>query len=106
MDDEVKTKRRYGRTAPVEPADGPTSNPDADELAALRKEKADRAAADQAAKEKEIEELRAYKAEQEKKATIKAPEKKAEKTVTTTATTTPVTATEKKRRRMWWSDES
>lgn len=56
-------------------------NPDAEELAALRKERADRLAAEQEAKERELAELRAFKAEQEEKAAKapKAPVKKAEK---------------------------
>ena len=58
-----------------------TTNPDAEELAALRKEKADRAAAEAKAKEDELEALRAFKADQEAKAAkaVKAPVKKADK---------------------------
>lgn len=70
--------KRIGRTAPTEPDNGPTSNPDAEELAALRKEKADREAADREAREKELEELRRYKEEQESKAKVKAPARKTE----------------------------
>lgn len=98
--------RRYGRTAPTEPENGPTSNPDAEELAALRKEKADREAAAQAEREKELEELRAYKAEQESKKTVKAPVKKTEKTETVTETAPTTQAPAKpKRRRLWWADD-
>lgn len=89
------------------PENTPPANPDADELAALRKEKADREAAAQAEREAEVTELRAYKAEQEKKTpVVKAPEKKAEKVVTpeTPATTTVTPPATKKRKGLWWPD--
>lgn len=97
-------------TPPTEPVETPpVGNPDADELAALRKEKADREAAAQAEKEKEIEELRAFKADQEAKAAkaVKAPEKKAEKAATTPAVTeTVVPLAKPKRKRVWWPDDN
>lgn len=83
----------------------PPANPEADELAALRKEKADREAAAQAEKDREIEELRAFKAEQEKKPpVVKAPEKRAEKTVVPEVAPTVTPPTVKKRRSLWWGD--
>lgn len=92
------------------PADIPPTNPspDADELAALRKEKAERDAAAQAEREKEVADLRAYKAEQERKAAtaVKAPEKKADKAPvvdTPPASTLPAAET-KKRKGLWWPD--
>lgn len=94
MDDEVT----------VTPENPPPVNPDADELAALRKEKADREAAAQADKDREIEELRKFKAEQEKKPVVKAPEKKAEKVVAPETPPTPTPAPAAKKRRVWWSD--
>lgn len=90
------------------PENTPPANPDADELAALRKEKAEREAAAQADKDAEIEALRKFKADQEAaaaKPVVKAPEKKAEKVVTPeTVVTPPVTATAKKRKALWWPD--
>lgn len=63
------------------------------ELAALRKEKADREAAERATKDSELEELRKYKAEQETKAQrhVTTPTKKVDKVepVATPATTVP-----------------
>jgi hypothetical protein len=63
------------------------------ELAALRKEKADREASDRATKDSELEELRKYKAEQESKASrhVTTPTKKVDKPdpVVTPATTPP-----------------
>lgn len=91
-------------TQPPENPPTPPANPDADELAALRKEKADRETAAQAEREAEIIELRAYKAEQEKKPTVKAPEKKAEKVVTPEVAPTVTPPTVKKRRSLWWGD--
>lgn len=87
----------------VTPENPPPVNPDADELAALRKEKADREAAAQADKDREIEELRKFKAEQEKPV-VKAPEKKAEKVVAPETPPTPTPAPAAKKRRVWWSD--
>jgi ATPase subunit of ABC transporter with duplicated ATPase domains len=95
-------------TPPTEPVETPPANPDADELAALRKEKADREAAAQAEKEKEIEELRAFKADQEAKAAkaVKAPEKKAEKAAAPAVTETVVPLAKPKRKRVWWPDDN
>lgn len=61
--------------------DTPPANPDADELAALRKDKADRAAAEAKERDKELEELRAFKAGEEERARKKvtAPTLKADK---------------------------
>lgn len=89
------------------PETTPPANPDADELAALRKEKADRDAAAAADREAEVTELRAYKADQERKAAtaVKAPEKKAEKvTPPETPAVTPPVSTTAAKRRLWWPD--
>jgi hypothetical protein len=98
--DEPMMKRRYGRTDPSEPKDGPTSNPDAEELAALRKEKADREKAEREARDKELDDLRAYKAEQENKRPVKAPAPKADKTPEPPKTTEP--EVKKGKRGLWW----
>lgn len=92
-------------TLPTTPPEDPT----AAELAALRKEKADRDTADKvksdaeaAERAKELEELRAFKAEQDKKPpVVRAPEKKIDKVVTPETVTEPPV---KKKRRVWWPD--
>lgn len=99
MDDSVK---RYGRTAPTEPANGPTDDPTAAELAALRQEKADREKAERDAKDAELEELRQFKAAKEKEPAVKAPVKKADKPEV--KDDAPVTPPPAKRRGLWWSD--
>lgn len=73
MADEVEETKVETRTE---------SNADAEELATLRKEKADREAKAAADKDSELEELRSYKRDQEeaKAKTVKAPVKKVEKT--------------------------
>lgn len=96
----------------VPPTTPPAADPNADELAALRKEKADRAAAEAKTREDELAELRAFKANAEKAPVVKAPEKKADKAPDPAATppATPPATTKKKGRdgasRAWFgSDE-
>ncbi len=114
MDDEVKP-RRYGRTAPVEPAGGPTTPPEdptAAELAALRQEKADREKAEREAKDKELEELRAFKADKEKAPIVTPPVKKADKPAdpATPPVTPPAGKTKRRGRsgasRLWFGEET
>lgn len=69
----------------------PAANPDADELAALRKEKADREAAAKAAADQELADLRKYKEEKEA-AAARAPKPatpRADKPATPAAPATP-----------------
>jgi hypothetical protein len=63
-----------------DPTTDPAPSPDADELAQLRREKAEREAADRKAKDDELAELRDFKAKQDAKRTVTAPTPRAEKT--------------------------
>jgi hypothetical protein len=107
-------RKRIGRTAPTEPENGPTNSPDADELAALRKEKQEREAAAAAEREKELADLRAYKQEQEAKAAkaVKAPARKPEAAPTAAPTAAPAMTTPRAKRRgrggasrLWFGEE-
>lgn len=95
-------------TDPIVPAN---PDPDAAELAALRKEKADREKTDREALDAELAELKAYKAEQETKAAqaVKPPVKKADKLPADpppAPTTAAVVGVKKKRGKggasRWW----
>jgi hypothetical protein len=82
MDDEMTVE-----TPPTGDPVTPPADPNADELAALRKEKADREAADAKARDDELADLRTYKQTQEAKRTpVKTPVPKADKTETPPAT--------------------
>src|SRR3954464_2315179 len=89
-------------------APAPSDDPDKAELEALRKEKADRDAAAQAERDKELEDLRAFKASEEEKAAkaVKAPVKKADKPADVPATApagvAAAQAPGKHRKGLWW----
>jgi hypothetical protein len=79
---------------PPEPAAPPTDDPNKAELETLRQEKKDREVAEQAAKDEELETLRAFKVAQDAKTTVPAPVKK-----TATAPPTPPMAPPEKKRK-------
>lgn len=87
--------------APDQPA--PTDDPTKAELEALRKEKADREAAERAAKDDELEQLRKFKAEQEGGAPkpVKAPTPKAQKTPPPSDTPEPTPPAKKRGLGVW-----
>lgn len=87
----------------------PTTNPDAAELAALRKEKADRAEAERKAKDDELESLRKDKADRDAKDAKKVtapPVKEAETppAKTTEKETPPVAKKGSRVSRKWFGD--
>jgi hypothetical protein len=97
-------RRRYGRTAPEEPANGPTTeDPEKAELARLRQAEADRTKAEAEERAAELAELREFKAKATKEPAVKAPVKKAEKE--TPPETKPETPAKPRRRRAWWPDD-
>jgi hypothetical protein len=102
MDDEVTV------TDPPDPIVDPPADPTAAELAQLRKEKADREAADKAAADAELAELRAHKAAHPGTTpAVKAPTPKAQKATPAAApAATPAVRVRKKGRsgasRLWF----